>query len=176
MMTVGSLFSGIGGIDLGLERTGYFKTAWFVEREPFCQKVLAKHWPSVPCYDDVTTLDWGTLEPVDVLAGGFPCQPVSIAGKRQGQSDERWLWPYFAEGIEALQPKYVLIENVEGLKSAGYRIVETDLVRLGYIPYPKILTASEFGAPHARKRLFVVAHADGLRSPWGGRRSKPRST
>ena len=96
MLTVGSLFSGIGGFELGLERTGGFKTAWQCEKDEFCLKVLAKHWPDVKRFTDIKEMRIEENIPyVDVICGGFPCQPVSCAGKRKGAQDERWLWPEF---------------------------------------------------------------------------------
>src|SRR5512139_2392629 len=94
MLTVGSLFSGIGGLELGLERAG-MAVRWQVEIDPYCRKVLAKHWPDVARYEDVRDVGRHNLEPVDLICGGFPCQPVSLAGKRMGDGDDRWLWPEF---------------------------------------------------------------------------------
>jgi hypothetical protein len=108
---VGSLFSGIGGLDLGLERAG-MEVRWQVEIEPYCNKVLAKHWPNVKRYGDIKSIDWTEVEPVDLICGGFPCQPVSLAGKRLAQEDERWLWPEVDRCLRALRPRYALLENV----------------------------------------------------------------
>ena len=129
--TVGSLFAGIGGIDLGLERTGYFRTAWVCERDPYCQRVLAKHWPDVPVYDDVADIGDDTPA-VDVIAAGFPCQPVSHAGQRKAQDDERWLWPHVERCIGVLRPRVVLLENVAGLFTAGFDDVIGGLAACGY--------------------------------------------
>jgi hypothetical protein len=106
VLTVGSLFAGIGGFDLGLERTGGFRTAWFCEQDPYCQRVLAKHWPGVPCFPDVRALGAQGTPRVHVLCGGFPCQPVSQNGRRLAQADERWLWPEFARLVRELRPQY----------------------------------------------------------------------
>ena len=155
MKTVGSLFSGVGGIDLGLERAG-FHTAWFCEANPYCRAVLARHWPGVPCYPDVRTLGCDVPR-VDLLCGGFPCQPVSVAGKRLGSRDPRWLWPAFARVISQLRPAVVLLENVPGLRTAGLRDVLADLAELGFDAEWTIIRASDFGAPHIRARIFLVA-------------------
>jgi DNA (cytosine-5)-methyltransferase 1 len=157
-MRVGSLFSGIGGFDLGLERAG-MKIVWQVENDPFCRKVLAKHWPDVPCYGDIHDVGAHNLEEVDVLCGGFPCQPVSIAGKRKAQDDERWLWPEFARIIRELRPGYVLVENVPGLLVRGFGDVLGDLASLGYDAEWGIISAASVGAPHLRKRIFIIAHS-----------------
>jgi DNA (cytosine-5)-methyltransferase 1 len=117
-MNVLDLFSGIGGFSLGLERTNGFKTIAFCEIDPFCRKVLAKHWPGIPIFDDITKLNRGDLDgigEVDVICGGFPCQPVSCAGKRKGDRDERWLWPEFYRVVCLVKPRWVLVENVPGL-------------------------------------------------------------
>src|SRR5688572_6092493 len=106
--TFGSLFAGIGGIDLGLERAGW-ECLWQCEKDPYCRRVLAKHWPHVPCYPDATALPFSSVPRVDMLAGGFPCQPWSLAGKQLGTSDERYLWPAFREAIRVLQPRYVFV-------------------------------------------------------------------
>jgi len=130
-VTVGSLFSGIGGFDLGLERAG-MTVKWQVERDPWCQKILAKHWPDVPRYANVE--DVGTnLECVDLVCGGFPCQPVSVAGQRQGTDDDRWLWPEFRRIVGLLGPRYVLVENVPGLFTAndGHAFGEVGMTRNG---------------------------------------------
>lgn len=159
-LTVGSLFSGIGGIDLGLERAGMV-TRWFVEIDPHCRNVLARHWPGLPVYGDITTVDWSGVEPVDVLAGGFPCQPVSVAGKKLAQDDDRWLWPEFQRAIRALRPRYVLVENVPGLLQRGLGIVVGDLAALGYDAEWDCIPAAAVGAPHLRDRLWLVAYAAG---------------
>lgn len=158
MPTFGSLFAGIGGIDLGLERAGW-TGRWQVEYEPFCQRVLAKHWPDVPRYGDIHDVDWSTVEPVDLIAGGFPCQPWSTAGKRQGLADDRWLWPEFARAIRELRPRYVLVENVPGLLvGGGADAVLGDLAELGYDAEWESIPASAVGAPHLRYRVWIVAH------------------
>jgi len=130
-LTVGSLFSGIGGLDLGLERAG-MTVRWQVEQDAWCQRVLAKHWPDVPRYGDIKTIDWTEVEPIDLVCGGFPCQPVSLAGKRRAQDDPRWLWPEFARCLRVLRPRFALLENVPGLLSAGFGDVLGDLAALGY--------------------------------------------
>ena len=163
---VGSLFSGIGGRDLGLERAG-MKVVWQVEKDPYCQKVLKKHWPEVPCYGDIKEIDFTTLPPVDLLCGGFPCQPVSCAGKRQGDKDERWLWPEFYRAVCEIRPQWALAENVPGLLSADsgklFGGVLRDLASIGYDVVWDLLPAAAFGAPHLRYRLFIIAHLDPMR-------------
>jgi len=161
---VGSLFAGIGGFDLGLERTNGFEVVWQVEWDSYCQKVLAKHWPSVPCYGDIHDVGAHNLAPVDVLVGGFPCQPVSVAGKRKGQDDDRWLWPEFGRIIRELRPRYAIMENVPGLLVRGMGDVLGDLSEFGYDAEWGIVSAASVGAPHLRKRIFIMAHATGSRS------------
>jgi DNA (cytosine-5)-methyltransferase 1 len=159
-MRVGSLFSGIGGFDLGLERAGH-EIVWQVENDPYCRKVLAKHWPNVPCYEDVHDVGAHNLEEVDVCMGGFPCQPVSQAGKRLVQEDERWLWPQFARILGELRCRYAVLENVPGLlMGGGMGDVLGDLAVLGYDAEWGIVSAASVGAPHLRKRIFIVAHAE----------------
>jgi DNA (cytosine-5)-methyltransferase 1 len=159
---VGSLFSGIGGLDLGLERAG-MQVVYQVEKDPYCQKVLAKHWPTVPRYGDIKEIDFSTLPAVDLICGGFPCQPVSCAGKRQGDKDKRWLWPEFYRAICEARPRWVLVENVPGLLSVAdgrlFGGILGDLARSGYNAEWDLLPAAAFGAPHLRFRLFLVAHA-----------------
>jgi DNA (cytosine-5)-methyltransferase 1 len=114
-MRIGSLFSGIGGLELGLEWSGVGHTVWQVEREPFCRAVLAKHWPAAERFDDVRTVGKANLAPVDLICGGFPCQDVSSAGKGAGLAGERsGLWREFARILGELQPGWVVVENVAG--------------------------------------------------------------
>jgi len=172
-LSVGSLFSGIGGIDLGLERAGMV-TRWFCEIDPHCRNVLARHWPGLPIYGDIAAVDWSGVEPVDVVAGGFPCQPVSAAGLRHAQNDERWLWPEFARAICELRPRYVFVENVPGLlwpwldkdgcglwHPAPIEEVVGDLVSLGYESEWDCIPAHTVGSPQGRDRLWLVAHPSG---------------
>ena len=155
MTSVGSLFTGIGGIDLGLERAG-FRIAWMCERDAYCQRVLAKHWPGVPIYDDATNLP-DDVDRVDVITAGFPCQPVSYAGRRNAQQDERWLWPYVEQSIRVLRPRGVLLENVPGLLTAGIDDVIGGLAACGYDAEWDCIPAAAVGAPHLRDRIFIIA-------------------
>jgi DNA (cytosine-5)-methyltransferase 1 len=163
-LTVGSLFSGIGGLDLGLERAG-MEVRWQVEKNAFCQRVLMHHWPDVPRYEDVTTLTGEELAPVDLVCGGFPCQPVSQAGQQKGTDDDRWLWPEFQRIVGLLRPRYVLVENVTGLLTAngGHAFGEVigDLADLGMDAEWTCLSAKDCGAPHLRKRVWIVAYPNG---------------
>ena len=160
-MRVGSLFAGIGGFDLGLERAG-MEIRWQVENNLWCQRVLAKHWPNVTRYGDIKQVDWRTIEPVDLVCGGFPCQDISLAGKGAGLTGERSsLWFEYAKAIEVLKPRYVIIENVAALRSRGLDQVLGALAALGYDAEWHVLSACQFGAPHTRERLFVVAYPQG---------------
>jgi len=158
-LSFGSLFTGIGGFDLGLERAGMI-CKWQVEIDDYCRRVLAKHWPDILRYRDIREVNFDEIEKVDVLCGGFPCQPVSLAGKGLAQDDPRWLWPEFAGAIRALRPRYVAMENVPGLLVRGMGDVLGDLAALGYAAEWQVLSAAAFGAPHLRERVFVIAHAD----------------
>lgn len=165
-LKVGSLFAGIGGFDLGLERAG-MRVAWQCEIDPDARAILAKHWPKVPCYGDIREIDWADVEPVDVICGGYPCQPFSCAGKRQGELDERHLWPEVARCIRAIRPRWVLLENVSGHLSMGFGDVLGDLAALGFNAWWDCIPAAAVGAPHLRDRVFIVAwrhagNADGL--------------
>lgn len=157
------LFSGIGGFSLGLERTGGFETVAFCEIEEFPRRVLAKHWPNVPIYDDVRTLTHERLSQdgiaVDVICGGFPCQDISLAGKGAGLAGERsGLWREYARLIGEIRPRYVLVENVAALLGRGLGDVLGDLAALGYDAEWHCIPASAVGAPHRRDRLWVVAY------------------
>jgi len=163
---IGSLFSGAGALDMAVEAVFGATTAWHCEVDPAASKVLAAHWPSVPNLGDITTIGkhpkvgWDYVEPVDILCGGYPCQPFSAAGQRKGTADERHLWPYFAEAIRGLRPRFVVLENVAGHRSMGFDSVLADLAAIGYDAQWCSLRASDVGAPHRRERLFVVAHPD----------------
>ena len=210
-MRYGSLFAGIGGIDLGLERAG-MECAWQVENDPYCIKVLEKHWPNTRRYEDVREIHGlvahpnskrpqpitrkkvsggqdttashpqpgggsragqavctaGTgaecpdcLPPVDLLAGGFPCQPHSVAGKRRGAEDDRNLWPEYLRLIRETRPRYIIAENVPGIVSTYIDTVLSDLESEAYTCWTFNLPACAFDAPHRRERIFIVAHADG---------------
>jgi DNA (cytosine-5)-methyltransferase 1 len=164
----GSLFTGIAGMDKGLEDAGW-ECTWQVEIDPYCTAVLEKHWPRVPRFGDITEVDFDEVPAVDLLAGGFPCQPVSYAGKGKAQADHRWLWPEFARAIRALRPRFVLVENVPGLRGRGLDTVLGDLTTLGYDAEWHCIPASALGAPHRRDRIWIVAYPQRQRGPgWGG--------
>jgi len=231
MLRIGSLFSGIGGLELGLEWSGLGKTVWQVERDDYCLKVLAKHWPEVRRYTDVREVHgnvthteqsglergkrngsrerWeilqgeqhngnemggeigctcGTsrkgqpereacpscLEPVDLICGGFPCQPFSLAGKRKGKEDDRHLWPEYLRIVRELRPSFVIGENVPGIINMELDTVLSDLESEGYEAITFIIPACGVDAPHKRDRVFVLAHTrnnqgwDGQRGSFGG--------
>jgi DNA (cytosine-5)-methyltransferase 1 len=168
-LTVGSLFSGIGGFDLGFERAG-MRTEWFVEQDAYCQRVLATHWPSVPIIADVCSAHAIRACPfgggcpdclcdIDVLCGGFPCQDLSLAGKGAGITGARsGLWSEYARLIGELGPRWVVVENVPALKSRGLGRVLADLAALGYDAEWDCIPASAVGAPHQRDRIWLVAY------------------
>lgn len=162
-MNVLSLFSGIGGLELGLERAG-MTVVGQVEIDPFCRSVLARHWPEVPRHDDVRTAPawWASRArpAVHVVAGGFPCQPFSSAGRRRGVADERWGWPWMADVVRTVRPDYVVVENVDALvrDTEAFGWILGDLAQLGFDADWGVLSACALGAPHVRRRLFLVAH------------------
>ena len=158
------LFSGIGGFSLGLERTGGFKTVAFCEIEEFPRRVLAKHWPGVPIHQDVRELRAEHVGAADVICGGYPCQPFSLAGKRGGAEDDRHLWPEMRRLVDELRPAWVIGENVAGHISMGLDDVLSDLASLGYAARAFAVPALAIGAPHRRERLWIVAHAARLQS------------
>lgn len=155
----GSLFSGIGGIDLGLERAGMV-CRWQVENNEWCSRVLEKHWPDVARYGDIYNVDTSALESVDLIAGGFPCQPVSLArgGNIEGTADARWLWPQFHRFISEIRPDIVLVENVPGIYLRGGSEVLADLAEIGYDAEWDVISAEAVGAPHLRERFILVAY------------------
>ena len=163
MLTVGSLFSGIGGLDLGLERAG-MRVIWQSEIDSYACRVLAKHWPEVPNHGDIKRVDWADVARPDVLCGGYPCQPFSLAGARKGEEDPRHLWPWVREAIRVLRPRYAILENVRGHLSLGGPTVIGEIASLGYCAEWRIVSAASVGANHRRDRIIIVAYPDSWRS------------
>lgn len=156
-LTVGSLFSGIGGLDLGLERAG-MNVIWQSEIDPYACRVLAKHWSKVPNHGDIKLINWGDVVRPDVICGGYPCQPFSTAGKRQGTDDPRHLWPWVRDAISNLRPDYAILENVRGHVSLGLSTVLGEMASIGYDAEWQIVSAASVGAPHRRDRVIIVAY------------------
>ena len=182
-MKIGSLFSGYGGLDLAVMKVTGADVAWHCEWDDAPSKILEKHFPGVPNYRDVTKVDFTQVEPVDILTGGFPCQDLSLAGKRAGlkEGTRSGLWSEFARAIQEIKPKLVVIENVRGLLSAkadnGMEYTEEDLAVINGRPVIRAMgavlgdladigydarwtgvRASDAGAPHQRFRIFIVAY------------------
>ena len=163
MLRVGSLFAGIGGLELGLESTGHYETVWQVEIDDYARKVLEKHWPDVRRHDDVCTFptenqDWSC----DVICGGFPCQDLSYAGKGAGLDGKRsGLFFELARVVREVGPKYVVLENVAALLTRGMGDVLGTMASLGYDCQWHCIPAAAVGAPHIRDRVFILGHANG---------------
>lgn len=167
-LTVGSLFSGIGGFDLGLERAG-FEIKWQVEIDEFCKKILSKHWQNVPKFSDIKNCGSHNLETVDLICGGFPCQPFSIAGKRRGNKDDRYLWSEMFRIIKEIKPSWVIGENVTGIINMALEQVCVDLEAEGYDVQPLIIPACAVNAPHRRDRVWILANnTQKDKSEWEG--------
>jgi DNA (cytosine-5)-methyltransferase 1 len=188
VMRVGSLFSGVGGFEWGLEATGYFRTVWQCEIDPDARSVLKRFWPNVPCYEDVKELDGERCAAIDVLVGGWPCQDISVAGARAGLAGERsGLFHELCRVVAETTPRWVLLENVDGLLSSwsptepapdrvelgrdeweveeesDLEVVISELVQLGYGVAWRVLDAQYFGVPQRRRRIIIVGH---LGEPW----------
>lgn len=178
---IGSLFSGYGGLDMGVMEVLGGEVAWHVEYDAAPSKILEHHWPDVPNFGDVTALDWSSVASVDVITAGYPCQPFSMIGKRKGSTDERHLWPHVLDSIRQLRPRIVVLENVRGHLTLGFDRVLGDLAEVGYDARWICLPASAAGAPHRRERIFVVSFPadssdDGQQRPggsWLGRAGSP---
>jgi DNA (cytosine-5)-methyltransferase 1 len=189
-MKIGSLFSGYGGLDIAVAEHYNAEVAWHCEWDEAPSKILAKHYPNVPNYRDVSQVDFTQVEPIDILTGGFPCQDLSLAGKRAGLKDgtRSGLWSEFARAIETLNPRLVIIENVRGLLSAtahsdlesctwclgnepdepalrALGAVLGDLASLGYDAQWTGVRASDAGAAHNRFRIFIVAYPTNANHP-----------
>jgi DNA (cytosine-5)-methyltransferase 1 len=159
-MKIGSLFSGIGGLELGLEWAGFGPTVWQVEQNEYCLKVLEKHWPNVKRFEDVQTVTHKELEKVDLICGGFPCQDVSSAGNGAGLKGARsGLWAEFYRVVHELEPEWVIVENVASGANRWVDTVRGGLELIGYETFPVPLSAADCGAPHLRRRVFIVGRA-----------------
>ena len=161
------LFSGIGGFSLGLEATGYFDTVAFCDYDPYCQKVLRKHWPWVTIYDDVKELNSERLSAnghteVDIITGGYPCQPFSIAGRQKGEQDPRHVWPEMFRLVKELRPTWVIGENVSGHIKLGLDTVLENLESEGYATRAFSISASSIGSNHQRERVWIIANTNEL--------------
>ena len=158
-MRVLDLFSGIGGFTLGLDSTGFFKTIKFVEKDKYCQKVLKKNFPNIPIEEDIKNVK-GKEGDADVIVGGFPCQPMSVAGKRKGTDDDRYLWPEMFRLIREIKPQFVIGENVQGIiniqNGMVLRQVQDDLESEGFEVQCFVIPASGIGAWHQRKRVWII--------------------
>lgn len=168
-LTVGSLFAGVGGIELGLEWTGGFETVWQVESDRYATQILERHWPHVRRWGDVRTFPPQPISEwrCDVLTAGFPCQPVSDAGHKKVRGDKRWLWDEVPRIFRALRPRWILLENVTGLLSRGFDAVLADLAASGFDAEWDCIPAAAFGTPHRRYRVFILAYppSNGRKGP-----------
>ena len=157
------LFSGIGGFALGLDSTGIFETVKFVEKDKYCQKVLQKNFPNIPIEEDIKNVE-GKEGDADVVVGGFPCQPMSVAGKRKGTDDDRYLWPEMFRLIKQIKPQFVIGENVQGIiniqNGMVLRQVQDDLESEGFEVQCFLIPASGIGAWHQRYRVWIVGHSE----------------
>ena len=182
-MKIISLFSGIGGLELGLEAAiPNAETIIQVEQNEFCRQVLAKHWPNAKRHSDVREVDGAKLPQADLICAGFPCQDISAAGKGAGLAGTRsGLWYECARIIEEARPRWVVVENVASGAKRWVDAVRVSLGQLGYETIPIPISAADVGAPHLRRRVFIIAHANGGRReserkpPEAGQQSSPRS-
>lgn len=159
------LCSGIGGFALGFEWAGLSSPVMFCDFEPWCQKVLAKNWPSVPIANDVKELasdPKGNVPDCDILTAGYPCQPFSLAGKRRGEADDRHIWPHILKIVAHKRPTWVVFENVYGHLSMGLDEVLSDLEAEGYTTRPFIVPACGVNAPHKRDRIWIVGYTENI--------------
>ena len=163
MMRHLDLFSGIGGFALAARMAGGFKTVAFCEIDKYCQRVLRKNFPNIPIHDNVKTLNGNEYGPIDIITGGYPCQPFSHAGKRSGANDDRHLWPEVFRVARSIKPRWLLLENVAGHITLGLDDVLSDLDSIGYTSQPFIVPACAVDAKHRRDRVWIVANSNSLR-------------
>ena len=171
MIKILDVCSGIGGFSLGLEATGGFDTVAFCEFDDFCCKILNKHWPDVPIYKDLKEIGndpTRLIQEFDLICGGIPCQPFSVAGKKKGKEDDRHLWPYMYEIVKSKKPTWVIVENVGGFVNVALDDVCLDLEAQGYATQSFIIPACSVEAPHKRDRWFCLGYTDEQRlEGWG---------
>lgn len=163
MMRHLDLFSGIGGFALAAQMTGGFETVAFCEIDKYCQRVLRKNFPNIPIHDNVKTLNGNEYGPIEIITGGYPCQPFSHAGKRSGANDDRHLWPEVFRVARSIKPRWLLLENVAGHITLGLDDVLFDLDSIGYTAQPFIVPACAVDAKHRRDRVWIVANSNRLR-------------
>ena len=164
-LNVLDLFSGIGGFSLGLEATGGFETKAFCELDKYCKSVLKKHWPDTRQYDDIKELTYDKLrsdgiDTIDIITGGYPCQPFSVAGRKKGEDDPRHLWPEYFRLVKECRPTWVIGENVSGHIKLGLDQVIEDLESEGYATRTFSISASSIGANHQRERIWIIANSN----------------
>jgi DNA (cytosine-5)-methyltransferase 1 len=175
-LRIGSVCTGYGGLDIAVQHVFGGELAWVADNDPGAALILADHYPQVPNLGDITALDWRDVEPVDIYIGGYPCQPFSTAGKRKGTKDARHLWPHIARALGVLRPRLAVFENVAGHLSLGFDTVLGDLAALGFDADWCCVRASDIGAAHQRKRLFVFAWPADTGGPGLARRWAERAT
>jgi DNA (cytosine-5)-methyltransferase 1 len=156
-MKIGSLCTGYGGLDVAVEAYFNAETIWCAEYDKHASKVIEQRFGYIN-YKDIKTIKWDEVPAVDILTAGYPCQPFSVAGNRKGEDDARHIWPYIKDAIRTIRPRWVIMENVKGHLSLGFDKVLYDLASIGYDARWEIVRAAEVGAPHHRRRLFIVAY------------------
>jgi DNA (cytosine-5)-methyltransferase 1 len=157
-MLIGSLCTGYGGLDHAAKQVFNGHIAWVCDNSKAASKVLAYQYPFVPNLGDLQTVDWETIPKIDVLTAGFPCQPVSVAGRKLGKNDDRWIWPSIIDSIRVLRPRWIVLENVPGILRLGMGDILGSLASEGYDVRWQCVSASDVGAPHTRNRWFAVAY------------------
>ena len=165
-MKIGSLCTGYGGLDMAVEAYFNAEMVWCAEIDKQASKLIDERF-NKPNLGDIKQIDWATLEPIDILTAGYPCQPFSHAGHRKGEDDKRHIWPNIKEAISNLRPSIVILENVRGHLSLGFKEVLADLTKIGYDTKWQIVRASDVGAPHQRARLFIIAYPTDCRCSQG---------
>jgi DNA (cytosine-5)-methyltransferase 1 len=157
-LKIGSLCTGYGGLDMAVEAFFDAKTVWCAEFDKHASNLIDQRF-NIPNFGDIKTIDWASVEPIDILTAGYPCQPFSHAGYRKGTNDERHIWPFILQSISILKPRIIILENVRGHLSLGFKEVLADLAQSGYDAKWRVVRASDVGAPHQRARLFIIAYS-----------------
>ena len=159
-MKIGSLCTGYGGLDMAVEAYFDAEMVWCAENDKYASELINQRFNKTNL-GDIKQIDWDLVQPIDILTAGYPCQPFSEAGQRKGENDKRHIWPYILKAISILRPKYIILENVRGHLSLGFKEVLGDLAQVGYDASWQIVRASDVGAPHQRARLFIIAYSNG---------------